>query len=50
MYSWQDAAVWIVVAAALAYLWRKLGPAPRSAPAQLIRLQDVKRRSPRPPP
>ena len=44
MYSWQDVAVWLIVALALAYLWRQLGPGPRPKKTQFIPLKNVKRR------
>ncbi len=43
MYSWQDVAVWLIVAVALAYLWRQLGPGPPTK-TQFIPLKNVKRR------
>ena len=44
MYSWQDVVVWLIVAGALVYLWRKLGPGPRPKKTQFIPLKNVKRR------
>ncbi len=44
VYSWQDFAVWLIVAIALVYLWRKLGPGPRPKKTQFIPLEDLKRR------
>ena len=44
MHSWQDVAVWLIVAAALVYLWRKLGPGPRPSKTQFVPLEHVKRR------
>lgn len=44
MYGWQDGVVWLIVAAAVYYLWRKLGPGPRSSTTQVIPLKSVVRR------
>jgi hypothetical protein len=46
VYSWQDVVVWLVVAGAVAYLWRTLGPTPRGKTTQVIRLSSIKRDQP----
>lgn len=45
--TWQDAAVMLIVGAAVAYVVRKflLPPKPRATPATFISIQQVKSRS-----